>query len=69
MPFWPLIMMPIILVFSVRCHQPWMGMVLFVGMALAHRWWWTCIFGLVNASAIIGGFLGCLVALLRMLDK
>jgi hypothetical protein len=48
-----------------RFHHPWIGIVTFIGIALAWRLWWTCVFGLLNAMAILGGFIGCGIAVLR----
>lgn len=65
--FWPAMVAPIVLILSVRFHHPWLGMAVFVGMAVARRWWWTCVFGLLNALAILGGFIGCAIAAIKIL--
>jgi hypothetical protein len=44
-------------------------MTIFVAMAVAIRWWWTCIFGLLNAMAILGGFIACIGVALKMLAR
>jgi hypothetical protein len=61
--------MPVVLILSARFHQPIIGMCIFVCMALARRWWWSCVFGLVNAAAILGGFIGCAIAAFKLLGR
>jgi len=63
--FWPILATPVVLVSTVHFHQPWIGMVIFGSIGLAHKWWWTCIFGLLNAAAIVAGFLACAGAVIQ----
>ncbi|MGV3663776.1 MAG: hypothetical protein ACO1TE_26635 [Prosthecobacter sp.] len=67
LPMAPLVATPLVVTLAVAFERPWIGMALFAGMAHAHRWWWTCIFGLLNALAIAGGFIACAVAAVRLL--
>jgi hypothetical protein len=64
--FWPLMATPIVAILSIRLQHPWLGVAVFVGIALARRWWWTCIFGLMNGMAIFAGLIGCAIVGVRM---
>jgi hypothetical protein len=58
----------VVVFLSVRLH-PFVGMAMFVGMMLARRWWWTCIFGLPNAMMILAGFVACAIAAIKILTN
>lgn len=66
--FWPTLVTPAVLALSVHFRHPWLGVAVFVSIALAHRWWWTCIFGLLNAMALLGGILGCAIVGVRIMQ-
>jgi hypothetical protein len=67
--FWPLLATPVIMFLAFHFRLPWLGMIAFVVLGLAIRYWWTCVFGLLNAMALLGGFLGCVVATIKMFTK
>lgn len=69
MVFWPILLMPMIVLTALHFRQPWFGMIAFAGIGLMIRFWWSCIFGLLNASAIIAGFLVCAIATLKVLMR
>ncbi len=67
--FSPLILTPFVLILALRFHHPWMGMFVFGGIALARKWWWSCVFGLLNAVVIFAGFIGCAVAVFKRIAR
>lgn len=59
--FWPLLATAVVIIFSIRLHQPLIGMTILTGLALARKRWWSCIFGILNMAGILGGFLVCAI--------
>jgi hypothetical protein len=67
--FWPLMLTPLVMYLALHFRQPWFGMIAFVLIGLLARFWWSCIFGLLNAMAVFGGFLGCTIATIKILTR
>ena len=65
--FWPALITPVLICVSLNTGHPFLGVLGFACMAAAKRLWWTCIFGLLNAMAILAGFLVCIIPAVRSL--
>jgi hypothetical protein len=60
--FYPLIVSLVITPFIVVLNLPWIGLALGAVLFALKRTWWTCIFGLLNAMAIVAMMLACVVS-------
>ena len=60
--FYPLIVSLVLTPFVVVLNLPWIGLALGVVLFALKRTWWTCVFGLLNAMAIIAMMLACVVS-------
>jgi hypothetical protein len=67
--FWPILLMPVVMFLALHFRQPWFGMIAFVIIGCMARFWWSCVFGLLNAMAVFGGFLGCAIATIKILTR
>ena len=60
--FYPLIISVVLTPIIVKLHMPWIGLALGVILFALKRTWWTCIFGLLNAMAILAMMIACTVS-------
>jgi hypothetical protein len=60
--FYPLIASLVLTPFIVVLNLPWIGLLLGVVLFALKRTWWTSIFGLLNAMAIIAMMFACVVS-------
>ncbi len=67
--FWPLLAAIIVTPLTIYFRQPWIGIVILIGIALDQKRWWTCVFGLLNAIALAVGVLNCSVAAIKLLTR
>jgi len=67
--FWPLLITTIVTPLSIHFQQPWLGLTTLVGIALARKRWWTCVFGLINDIALAVGVLNCSIASVQLLTR
>jgi hypothetical protein len=60
--FYPLIVSVVHTPIIVKFQVPWFGLALGVVLFALKRTWWTCIFGLLNAMAVLAMMIACVVA-------
>jgi hypothetical protein len=66
---WPALVAMIVTPLSICFRQPWIGIVILMGLVLAYKRWWTCVFGLLNFMALSVGVLSCSIAAIKLLTR
>ncbi len=64
---WPLLVAMIVPPLSVFFRQPWIGIIILIGITLAYKRWWTCVFGLLNFIALAVGVVNCFLFAIQLL--
>jgi len=59
--FYPLIVSLVLTPFVLALNLPWIGIALGAVLFSLKRTWWTCIFGIFNAMAIVAMMVACVV--------
>jgi hypothetical protein len=67
--FWPTLLTPVILFLALHYKLPWLGAIVFIAIGLMIRFWWTCVFGLLNAIIVFSGFIGCFIVAMKIWIK
>lgn len=66
---WPLLSTMIVTPLSMCFRQPWIGIIILMGIALAYKRWWTCVFGLLNFIALAAGVVSCSIFAIKLLTR
>ena len=67
--FWPSIVTVLVVPLTVLRGHAWVGVALLTVILFLPRFWWSCLFGLLNWMILVGGVLACLIPYLKMLRQ
>jgi hypothetical protein len=65
--FWPSFVTPLVVVASILLGIPWLGVIFLAVILFLPRFWWSWVFGVFNWMVLVGGILGCLIPIVRLL--
>ena len=65
--FWPMLVTFVVVPTAVVTDALWIGPLVLLPILIVPRFWWTCIFGLLNWMTLVAGIAMCAIPLIGRL--